>query len=143
MLTGESVPVKKMHELSDKKITAVYDAYTLGYAGTVVVDGDATGVIFATGQQTEMGSIAQLATKTIVKSALTKGTTQLAEIVLALVVISLVLVLLVNIFFKIGTDVISSIFTFCRCACNYCYSFSASSGDYLLFNARSDDITQT
>jgi Mg2+-importing ATPase len=102
MLTGESMPVKKIHELSDKKITAIYDAYTAAFAGTVVMDGDAIGVVFATGQQTQMGSIAQLATKTIVKSALAQGTTRLAEIVLVLVVISLALVLGVNIFFKSG-----------------------------------------
>jgi P-type Mg2+ transporter len=102
MLTGESMPVKKMHEFSDKKITAIYDAYTAAFAGTIVVDGDATGVVFATGQSTQMGSIAQLATKTIVKSALAQGTTRLAEIVLILVVISLVLVLAINIVFKSG-----------------------------------------
>ncbi|HEX4069289.1 MAG TPA: HAD-IC family P-type ATPase, partial [Candidatus Babeliales bacterium] len=102
MLTGESMPVKKLHELSDKKVSAVYNAYTLVYAGTVMMDGNATAVVFATGQKTEMGSIAELVTKTIVKSALTKGTTQLAEIVFALVAISLVIVLGVNIFFKSG-----------------------------------------
>lgn len=102
MLTGESMPVKKLHELSDKKINAVYDAYTLAYAGTVMIDGNTTAVVFATGQQTEMGSIAQLATHTIVKSALAQGTTRLAEIIFGLVMISLVLVLVVNIFFKSG-----------------------------------------
>lgn len=102
MLTGESIPIKKMHELSDKKISAVYDAYTLAYAGTVVMDGNARAVVFATGKNTTMGSIAELATHTIVKSNLSKGTTQLAEIVLVLVVISLVLVLGINIFFKSG-----------------------------------------
>src|SRR5579872_56499 len=102
MLTGESMPVKKMHELSDKKITAVHDAYTLAYAGTVMLDGDATAVVYATGRQTQMGSIATLATHAIVKSNLTKGTMQLAEIVLGLVVLSLALVLVADIFFKPG-----------------------------------------
>jgi Mg2+-importing ATPase len=102
MLTGESMPVKKLHEFSDKKISAVYDTYTLVFAGTVVMDGDAIGVVFATGQGTQMGSIAQLATKTVVKSTLAQGTTKLAEIVLVLVVISLALVFAVNIFFKSG-----------------------------------------
>lgn len=102
MLTGESLPVKKMHELSDKKVTAVYDAYTVGYAGTIVVDGHATAVVFATGRYTEMGSIAQLATHTTVKSNLAKGTMQLAKIVFGLVLLSLVLVMVINIFFKQG-----------------------------------------
>ena len=102
MLTGESMPVKKMHELSDKKITAVHDAYTLAYAGTVMLDGDATAVVYATGQQTQMGSIATLATHTIVKSNLTQGTMQLAIIVLGLVVVSLAVVLVADIFFKPG-----------------------------------------
>jgi len=102
MLTGESVPVKKMHEISDTKITAVHDAYTIGFTGTIIVDGDAIAVIFATGQHTQMGAIAQLATHSIVKSNLAKGTTQLAEIVLMLVVASLIIVLGINIFFKSG-----------------------------------------
>ncbi len=102
MLTGESLPTKKMHMLADKKITAVYDAYTIGFAGTVVVDGSATAVVFATGLHTEMGSIAQLATHTITKSNLAKGTMRLAQIVFGMVVISLVLIVMVNVIFKTG-----------------------------------------
>lgn len=102
MLTGESVPVKKMHTITDKKITFMYDAYTIGYAGTVIVDGSATAVVFATGFSTAMGSIALLATHTITKSNLAKGTMQLARIVFGLVLISLVLIMAINVFFKAG-----------------------------------------
>jgi Mg2+-importing ATPase len=100
MLTGESIPTQKMHMLTDKIITGMHDAYTIGYTGTIIVDGNATAVVFATASATAMGSIALLATHTITKSNLAKGTTQLAEIVFGLVLISLVLVMGINVFFK-------------------------------------------
>jgi len=56
-LTGESVP-------QDKKLDAIVDDVVLGdrinmaYAGTTVADGSASGVVVATGMQTETGRIA-------------------------------------------------------------------------------------
>ena len=58
-LTGESVP-------SDKSIVPVSDKATVGdrtgmaYSGTLVVSGRASGVVVATGSQTELGRINQL-----------------------------------------------------------------------------------
>jgi calcium-translocating P-type ATPase len=58
-LTGESVP-------SDKSIAPVSDKATVGdrasmaYSGTLVVSGRASGVVVATGSQTELGRINQL-----------------------------------------------------------------------------------
>jgi len=99
-LTGESLPTKKSHELPQQPITALYNATTCCFAGTVVVDGAASAVVFATGSRTTLGSIALLATRTITKSNLAKGTMQLAHIILALVLMSLVVVVCINLFFK-------------------------------------------
>jgi magnesium-transporting ATPase (P-type) len=58
-LTGESVP-------SDKSIALVSDKATVGdrtgmaYSGTLVVSGRASGIVVATGSQTELGRINQL-----------------------------------------------------------------------------------
>src|SRR5215471_18094475 len=58
-LTGESVP-------ADKRIDAVPDKATVGdresmvFSGTMVVSGRATGVVVATGSETELGRINQL-----------------------------------------------------------------------------------
>jgi Mg2+-importing ATPase len=100
-LSGESVPVNKTHEQqSAEKITALWQAKTCCFAGTVVVDGTGLGVVFATGIRSQLGSIASLATHTIVKSNLAKGTMQLARVVLMLVLTSLVLVVFINVFIK-------------------------------------------
>ncbi|HSC25389.1 MAG TPA: HAD-IC family P-type ATPase [Candidatus Babeliales bacterium] len=100
MLTGESMPVKKEHILSDTKITELYNAYTIGYAGTIITDGNATAVVFATGSLTMFGNIALLTTRTITQSALVKGTMQLAQIILGLVVFSLIIIVIINLLFN-------------------------------------------
>src|SRR5438445_1791061 len=99
-LTGESLPIKKSYEVQQQKITELYNATTCCFAGTVVVDGTGVAVVFATGAHTELGFIALLATRTITKSNLTKGTMQLAKAVLFVVLISLVIVVFINVFVK-------------------------------------------
>ena len=59
MLTGESVPVGK-HALTVPYETAMADRVNMVYSGTLVVRGQATGVVVATGAQTEIGRIQQL-----------------------------------------------------------------------------------
>jgi P-type Mg2+ transporter len=110
-LTGESLPIKKSHEVQQQKITELYNATTCCFAGTVVVDGAGTAVVFATGARTELGFIALLATRTITKSNLTKGTMQLAQTVLLVVLISLVIVIFINVFVKAEkTSVVNILF---------------------------------
>jgi len=99
-LTGESVPSKKIHTQSDTEITELYKAYTCCFAGTVVADGSGIGVVFATGQHSVLGSIAQLATHTITKSNVSKGTMELARIIVALVLISLMVIIFINVVVK-------------------------------------------
>jgi len=99
-LTGESVPVNKTNELHNEQITALWQAKTCCFAGTVVVDGDGVGVVFATGLHSMMGSIALLSTRTITKSNLSKGTMQLAKLVSVLVVLSLIFVVFINVFVR-------------------------------------------
>lgn len=99
-LSGESVPVYKTAEALSEPVTVLLQAKNCCFAGTVIVDGRALGVVFATGKTSAMGTIAVLATHTIVKSNLAKSTMQLAHVVLALVLMSLVFVVLVNVFIK-------------------------------------------
>ena len=58
-LTGESVPVEK----GDGELpadTPLGDRYNMAFAGTLVVGGAATGIVVATGVETEIGRIHQL-----------------------------------------------------------------------------------
>jgi Ca2+-transporting ATPase len=57
MLTGESVPVDK--EVGPVEASATIDARTCAlYAGSTITAGEATALVVATGQRTELGSIA-------------------------------------------------------------------------------------
>jgi magnesium-transporting ATPase (P-type) len=58
-LTGESVPADKVTDLVSANAT-VGDRGCMAFSGTMVVSGRATGVVVATGSETELGRINQL-----------------------------------------------------------------------------------
>lgn len=58
-LTGESVPAEKTTALVPDKAT-VGDRGNMAFSGTMVVSGRATGIVIATGSQTELGRINQM-----------------------------------------------------------------------------------
>ncbi|MFO7818759.1 MAG: HAD-IC family P-type ATPase, partial [Halanaerobacter sp.] len=58
-LTGESLPQEKHSNLIDEE-RALAERNNMAYMGTNVASGSATGVIIATGAETEMGNIASL-----------------------------------------------------------------------------------
>jgi len=58
-LTGESVPREKQLDPIIEEVS-LGDRYNMAYAGTIVVTGSATGVVVATGMDTETGKIAGL-----------------------------------------------------------------------------------
>jgi len=98
-LTGESLPTQKTHDPAQQEATTIYDAHNIGFTGTIIIDGHATAVVFATGMNTELGSIAHLTTTTVSKSSLSQQTMQLARAVLWVTFISLFILILLNFFF--------------------------------------------
>lgn len=58
-LTGESEAVEKFTQAVDA-VTAIGDRFCMVYSGTLVVYGQGTGVVVATGQHTEIGHISQM-----------------------------------------------------------------------------------
>src|SRR6516164_5722065 len=58
-LTGESVPADKTTDPVAEKAT-VGDRHSMAFSGTMVVAGGATGVVVATGSETELGRINQM-----------------------------------------------------------------------------------
>ena len=67
ILTGESLPAVKDHLFSTVKTLPVSERSNCVYMGTTVATGQATGIVYATGTQTEIGKISTSSEK--IKSA--------------------------------------------------------------------------
>ena len=94
-LTGESVPQEKSTEPIDEEVSMA-DRNNMAYAGTTVATGRGTGVVVATGMETETGKIAGMTeeesgSKTPLQKELRRLANQLTAVV---VIISVVLFVL-------------------------------------------------
>ncbi len=77
-LTGESVPVEK-HANALTLDTILAERKNLAFAGTHVTYGQAEGVVWAIGDQTEMGRIATLVCETVnLSTPLTRGSSRVS-----------------------------------------------------------------
>jgi len=63
ILTGESLPSSKDHLFTSEKIISVSEIKNSVFMGTTVAKGQATGVVYATGIQTEIGKISSSSQK--------------------------------------------------------------------------------
>jgi len=81
-LTGESVPVHK-HSDALALDTVLADRKNLAFTGTLVTAGQAEGVVWATGDQTETGHIATLISEAVdISTPLTKKIAHLSKLLL-------------------------------------------------------------
>ncbi len=93
ILTGESLPIEKREDIIPS-ISAVSERKNIAHAGTLVVQGYATAVIYATGNYTEIGKIAGIVSSTKrVETPLQKGITNLAWLIFFVVIVVVIGVL--------------------------------------------------
>lgn len=97
ILTGESTPVEKDSE--PVALTAlVAERKNIAHAGTLVVQGYATAVVYGTGNATEIGKIASVVSKTSrTKTPLQRGVSRLAWLIFFVVCFIVFLILILGI----------------------------------------------
>ena len=85
MLTGEVLPVTKT-EGAIEEDAGIGDRTNMGFSGTLVVSGRGTGLVVATGDHTELGSIAELVQTETTKTPLQMLTDRLEKFIGAAIV---------------------------------------------------------
>jgi Ca2+-transporting ATPase len=95
-LTGESVPVEK-HDMVVPADTILAERTNLTYAGTLVSRGQAEGIVFATGDKTEMGRIATLVSQAVdMSTPLTKKIGEFSNFLLIVIMVLAVLTFIIG-----------------------------------------------
>lgn len=98
ILTGESISVEKKEDTISIK-SNVTERTNIAHAGTLVVQGYATGLVYATGNKTEIGKIAGIVSKVDrSKTPLQKGVAHLAWLIFFGVIIIVLGVLVLGVF---------------------------------------------
>ncbi|MBX3419710.1 MAG: cation-transporting P-type ATPase [Pirellulaceae bacterium] len=109
MLTGESVPTEKQTEKLATG-TPLADRTCLAFSGTMVTSGRGTGVVTATGKQTELGKISELVSETSnITTPLIAKVNQFANI-LAVVIVLLSIMTVAFGYFVGGAELIDLFF---------------------------------
>lgn len=99
IITGESTPVAKSVD-PIKNSNERHQAKNIGFAGTSIASGMAEAVVFETGNNTSMQSIAALSTQISRESNFHHEIQKFSRFILNVVIISMILVFLINIILK-------------------------------------------
>jgi len=97
ILTGESIPVEKESTTVLEENTPLYERKNILFKGTVVVKGEGTGVVFATGKNTEMGKIVEKTQVKSVPSPFTKAIASFSKKWMIVLIVSLSILLIIGI----------------------------------------------
>ncbi len=100
VLTGESVPVKKISEDLVHEPSDIYSALNIGFSGTKVTSGRAKAVVFAVGRDTSFGHIAELTAETQRESSFEASIKRLSRFILVLVLSTLAVIFVANLIIK-------------------------------------------
>ena len=95
-LTGESVPVSKAVQAGAAQSTASGDASLL-FTGSVIEKGEATAVVYAIGDSTELGKIASLSTRTRKVTQYEKSLKSFSSLLIRVVLVTLAVTFLAKV----------------------------------------------
>ena len=99
-LTGESLPVEKMHDLESKTLVSPTELKNICFMGTSVQSGTATAVVVTTGVQTYFGSMAGSITGERVQTSFDLGLNRFTWLMIRIMAVMVPLVFLINGFTK-------------------------------------------
>ena len=99
-LTGESLPVEKLHDLEAKTVTSATELKNICFMGTSVQSGTATAVVVTTGVQTYFGSMARSITGERVQTSFDLGLNRFTWLMIRIMAVMVPLVFLINGFTK-------------------------------------------
>lgn len=99
-LTGESVAIHKESVALANPATALHLAHNIVFSGTTVVTGSGTGIVFAIGNNTVLGGIAEKTTEVVRVSRFEQELKKFSMFILYIVVITLVFMFGANLLIK-------------------------------------------
>lgn len=109
ILSGESVPVGKSAEALKVEAKEIFDAKNLAFAGTVVVSGEAEGIVIETAAKTVFGRITKVVAETGKQGNYGKELFQFSSVILKFVIGSIFLIFLAKTFITGKINLISTI----------------------------------
>ena len=95
-LTGESNPVEKFSEIRNKTSDTLTDLTNIGFMGTNVISGSATGIVLATANDTYIGSMAKSLSGDRAKNSFERGVDSVSGLLIRLMLIMVPVVLVIN-----------------------------------------------
>ena len=99
-LTGESLPVEKLHNVETKAVTSPTELKNICFMGTSVQSGTATAVVVTTAVQTYFGSMARSITGERVQTSFDLGLNRFTWLMIRIMAVMVPLVFLINGFTK-------------------------------------------
>jgi P-type Mg2+ transporter len=99
-LTGESLPVEKIHDQESKPVFSSTELKNICFMGTSVQSGTATAVVVTTGVQTYFGSMARSITGERVQTSFDLGLNRFTWLMIRIMAVMVPLVFLINGFTK-------------------------------------------
>lgn len=109
-LNGESFPVIKQAEKSEKKIDTIFDEQNIAFMGSNVVSGTAVALVVATGHATEFGKLSKELTKKKADTGFDRGIRDFTWLMIRLIVILGIFIFVSSAIFKGGNLIESLLF---------------------------------